>query len=105
MKKQKKSKKFFVAFLLGILALSGLAINVSALDDTRQEGTAYGVFKDIKNNPFEFVEAEGLFIPSNFDYIKQMNNEFAGDFYSDKKISSFAGDSLKELKKSAEKKK
>jgi len=95
--KEKHCKKFFKALALGILVLSGFPIAVSAIDDNNRLGdSSYGVFKDIKNNPIEFIKSEKLLLPNHFDYIEQMNQEFVQGFESSEKISYLPGDSLKE---------
>jgi hypothetical protein len=95
-KVKNRSKKIFAALALGMLAISGLAINISAIDsnDKVNESSYRGV-KEIRNNPLGFIKTERFALPSNFDYIEQMNKEFAGDF-SDNQIYS-PGDSLKAL--------
>jgi hypothetical protein len=96
--KNKKSK-LLVALSVGMLMLSGLAMNASATGSGQDSITAsYAVFKEIRDNPLNFIKAEKISLPDSFDYIDELNKEFA-DGFIDGKIAYQSGDSLKEKEK------
>lgn len=94
-----KKKKFFAALAIGVLALSGFAVSASAIDDNTKLSDSYG-FKEIKENPLDFVKTAGISVPANFDYILELNKEFAG--LDTDKFSVMPGDSLKQAEKEAD---
>lgn len=100
MKNKKQSKKFLAALALGILVFSGMALSVAAMDNNNlQNLPVKGEFKEINNNPFNLINSANISVPSNFDYIDQMNKEFVDNLNSNEKITYMAGDSLKEIDK------
>jgi len=100
-----KKNKLFAALALGILIISGFA-NVSAINDNSNlTGQSAGAFKEIRNNPFDFMKAEKIILPANFDYIEQMNNEFVAGTDANDKMIYLSGDSLNALEEKGNKEK
>lgn len=95
-KVKKHTKKFLAAAAIGVLVVSGLAINAAALDDhNNQNCPADRVIKEIKNNPMDFFKTTKISVPDEYDYIQQMNIEFVNTNNNDN-MSYMPGDSLKE---------
>ena len=83
MKKRKdthKKKKIFGALALGMLLLSGGAFaipfnNPSSLPHAEN-------FKQIKDNPIDFLRTNRIEFRDSFDYINEMNREFSENSFN-----------------------
>jgi hypothetical protein len=98
MKNKKVNGRLVAALALGVLAVSGFAVAVSAMDNRdvslSDQSRSIG---QIKNNPLDFIKAGKWELPGNFDYVEQMNWEFVDRFDPNKDVSYSAGDALKSL--------
>ena len=89
-KNNRKKKKIFGALALGMLLLSGGAFaipfnNPSSLPHAES-------FKQIKDNPTDFLRMNRIEFGDSFDYIDEMNREFSENSFN----KSNSKDSFKE---------
>ena len=74
-------KKFWGAFLLGLLVVTGGAAALPIVDGRSvSDNQFYGNFKQIQNDPLQFINAENLALPEDFDYFKELNKDFVNYF-------------------------
>jgi hypothetical protein len=112
MKKKFHSKKFWSALALGMLVVTGGVFALPAIDQkTDAAGQTYLDFKQLQKDPIGFINSGNLLLDDDFDYIKELNNEFvkplsnkSSVFSSGNKISikdqdyPLLSDALKNLK-------
>ncbi|MFA5174428.1 MAG: hypothetical protein WC438_04575 [Candidatus Pacearchaeota archaeon] len=72
--KTSNKKKFFGALALAMLVVGG-ALAVPTYDSN--QNSSVNVLKNIQQNPADFLNANNLFLEKDFDYLKELNKEFA----------------------------
>ncbi len=85
-------RKTLNAFMLSALFVAGGAAAMPLLKagDSVGDRTYAGSsnFKQIQNNPIQFIKNENLALPDDFDYLKELNQQFAEENYPEKIILS-----------------
>jgi hypothetical protein len=77
MKSKKKGKKFLGTFLISLLAIVGGVTALPLSENIKPGNLSFNNFKQIQNNPTQFLKMGNLALPQNFDYIEELNKEFA----------------------------
>jgi hypothetical protein len=82
-----KKRKLFGAVALAMLIFAGGALAVPTNDDGNSKNvSSYGDFNMIQNHAGEIIKMQNLALPEDFDYLKELNNEFTKDVFHERSL-------------------